>query len=492
METLISGICGYSINPNITWLKLGIQDEKLEDRYGVKDWEENSEKTLYQNYNQSNLYAQVPLFVESAATFGHGVMLIDEDIVDQKIRCSTMNPREIFLDTNEYDEVDTVFRVFYLSLENAVAYFGLDAMSNEIRTTWRDESTRTKPFRILHAVFKNKNRKGGNILKGFKYTSVYVDIDNSHILKEGGYNDLPYAVFIWKKIPGKKYGIGPALMAVTDIKLLHLSEESRATVAQLSAHPPMNVPEKIQGTEELLPDGRNYYKDAGQVISPVQVGANYPITLEVNRDFEQRIKEWFHVDFFIMLQQQTRQMTATEVVELQGEKAAVLSVMVNNLNYALQKIVKRSVDILFRQGKMPELPAALRENRTPMKVDFLGVLAQAQKKAHQTSGIMQGIQIMSAMAQMAQAIPQIAKSFDYVNFPVMLKKAFESAGISQLAIREDDEVQQIWQAQAEAQARAAEEQAMMEQQAQIAQNYNKLNEPVKPGSPLAAMTGGGG
>jgi len=206
---------------------------------------------------------------------------------------------------------------------------------------------------------------------------------------------------------------------------------------------------------------------------------------------EERIKDWFHVDFFLMLQRQSRQMTATEVVELQGEKAAVLSNMVTNLNYALQKIVQRSVDILFRQGKMPELPAALRDNRTSMKVDFIGILAQAQKKAHQTSGIMQGIQIMGALAQLAPAIPQIAEAFDYVDASVIMKKGFEAGGMSQLAIREEDDVQKLRQARAQAQMEAAQQQQMMQEEEAVMKNYRQLNEPVNPQGALAQMAGGG-
>jgi hypothetical protein len=322
------------------------------------------------------------------------------------------------------------------------------------------------------------------------YSSVFIDLDNSHVISESGYYDFPYAVFTWKKTMGKKYGIGPALCAVNDVRLLHKTEESRLQVAQLSARPPMNIPQKLKGTEDLVPDGRNYYMAHDQVISPIQVGANFPITLEITRDMEERIKDWFHVDFFLMLQRQSRQMTATEVVELQGEKAAVLSNMVTNLNYALQKIVQRSVDILFRQGKMPELPAALQNNRTSMKVDFIGILAQAQKKAHQTSGIMQGIQIMGALAQLAPAVPQIAEAFDYVDASVILKKGFEAGGMSQLAIREEDDVQKMRQARAQAQAEAAQQQAMMQEQEAVMKNYQQLNEPVNPQGALAQMAGG--
>ncbi|MDR1909666.1 MAG: head-tail connector protein [Spirochaetaceae bacterium] len=492
LETLVSGICGYAINPNILWQKLGLEDGGLEKRYGVKDWLEEAEGKLYQQYNKGNLYSQMPQFVESAAVFGHGIMLVEEDAVEGRIRCSAMNNRECWLDTNEYDEADTVFREYSMTYETAAAYFGLENLAREIRGQWREDGAKSRRLKILHAVYKNRNGEGQNMTRAFPYVSVYADTAHGHIIREGGYEDFPYAVFWWKRLSGKKYGIGPALMAVRDILLLHKTEESRLQVAQLSARPPMNVPAKMKGYEEIVPDGRNYYQPGGEVISPVNVGANFPITLEVTRDFEERIKDWFHVDFFLMLQQQSRQMTATEVVELQGEKAAVLSTMVTNLNAALRKIVQRSSDILFRREKMPPLPAALQERRSAMRVEFLGVLAQAQRRAHQTQGIMTGIQIMGALASVAQAAPSLMEAFDYIDGGEILKKGFSWSGVSEKVIREEDDVAEIRRARAEAQAAERERQDLAERRKELAQNYTKLNEPVRPGTPLAAMTGGAG
>jgi hypothetical protein len=483
LDTLVSGVCGYSINPNITWLKLGLEDRDLEQEYGVKDWLELVEEALYKAYNDGNLYAQIPGFVESAATFGHGVMLIDEDIANGKLRLATMNTREMYLDTDEYDEVDTVFREFYMTWENAAAYFGFENLAEDIRMNWEEEKAGTKLLRLIHAVYKTKNSRGKYVSRKFPYASVYVDPANRHIIQEGGYADFPYAVFIWKRLMGKKYGMGPAMSAISDINLLHKLEAARLDAAQFSARPVLNVPMSMKGSEEIIPNGRNYYT-GNEVIAPVQIGTNFPITLEITQEQEERIKEWFHVDFFLMLQKMNlNQMTATAVVELQGEKAAVLSNMVSNLNSALHKIVQRSVDILFRQGKLPELPYAFQKTRTSMKVEFIGVLAQAQKKAHQTSGIMQGLQIMNALAQMAQAVPGIQEAFDYVNVPEILKSGFRSGGMSELTIREDDEVQAIQQARAQ----AMQQQMAMQQQQELMKNYKNLNEPVNPDSPMGQL-----
>jgi hypothetical protein len=174
-------------------------------------------------------------------------------------------------------------------------------------------------------------------------------------------------------------------------------------------------------------------------------------------------------------------MTATEVMELQGEKAAVLSDLVVALNDALRQIITRSFNILLRKRMIPKPPEALAGSGTRLKVDFTGPLAQAQKKYHEAGGIAQGLQIAGAVGQIAPA------ALDVINFDRLLKAGLEGAGVSQLVINEDEDVEKIRRAKAEAQERAKQEEMAMEQQKNILGNFGKLNEPVKPGSAVEEM-----
>jgi hypothetical protein len=176
-------------------------------------------------------------------------------------------------------------------------------------------------------------------------------------------------------------------------------------------------------------------------------------------------------------------MTATEVMELQGEKAAVLSDLVVALNGALQQIIKRSFNILWRRGMIPPPPEALMGSGARLKVDFTGPLAQAQKKYHEAGGIAQGLQMAGAVAQIAPG------ALDVINFDRLLKRGFEGAGVSQLVINEDEDVAEMRRARAEAQARAQQQEMAMEQQRNILGNFGKLNEPVKPGSAIEELAG---
>ena len=55
LKTLVSGITGYSISPNILWQKLSLVDTDLLEQYGVKDWLEAAERVLYAEFARSNL-----------------------------------------------------------------------------------------------------------------------------------------------------------------------------------------------------------------------------------------------------------------------------------------------------------------------------------------------------------------------------------------------------------------------------------------------------
>jgi len=66
LKTLRSGITGYSVSPNISWLKLGFEEREHSESHGAKAWLEAVEKTMYAEFNRSNLYPQVSKFIEFA------------------------------------------------------------------------------------------------------------------------------------------------------------------------------------------------------------------------------------------------------------------------------------------------------------------------------------------------------------------------------------------------------------------------------------------
>ena len=193
------------------------------------------------------------------------------------------------------------------------------------------------------------------------------------------------------------------------------------------------------------------------------------------------IKDWFFVDFFLMLQQKTAQMTATEVIELQGEKAATLSNLIVNLNGSLQRIIERSFNLLYRAGKIPPVPMSLQGQGAKMKVDFIGPLAQAQRKFHTMGGTMQALQAAGPIMQM------FPNAGDYIDGDELMKTAMEGQGLPQNIIREEDDVRKLREQRAQAQAQAQAQQMQMQQTDALMQNADKLGRAAEQGSVMAEL-----
>jgi hypothetical protein len=483
-RTLRSGLIGYSISPNIVWQKLSFENSDHLDAYGVKDWLEEVERTLYAEFGRSNLYQQAGMFIDSAVNYGHGVMLIDEVLGENRLRFTSMKIQEVCLDIDEFDRPDTVFRRYTMKLRNAAEFFGEENLSAARRSDLERKDSLDNEITIIHAVYKRTEFDSESPdAKNMLYASVYIDESEDRILLESGYNEFPYAVFVWEPVTGTPYGESPAIHALDDIRILNKIDEAQLRVAQMAGSPAYNVPDSMRDSVNVVPNGYNYFKKPEEIISPINSGFNFPIAMEMYRHLEDRVKDWFNVDFFLALQRQRpANMTATYVMELQGEKAAVLSDLVVNLNSALEKIIQRSFNILWRQRKIPQPPAALNGSGAQLKVEFMGPLAQAQKKYHESAGISQSMSLIGAVSQIAGP-----SALDAVDFDRTLKRGLEGLGFPQDAIREDEDIQAMRRERAMQQAQLQQQAQAMEAQKALLGNYGKLNEPVKPGSAIDDM-----
>jgi hypothetical protein len=176
----------------------------------------------------------------------------------------------------------------------------------------------------------------------------------------------------------------------------------------------------------------------------------YPFGADREQNMRQIVKERFKVDFFLMLQGAERQMTATEVMERQGEKAAVLGTAIGRLNSeALDPLFERVFMIEANAGRLPPPPPALVELiGTPIEVEYIGPLAQAQRKLFESQGSLRALEVMMPMMQMD---PNVR---DILNMDVVARKLMYTFGVPQEAIRSEEEIFGIRQARAEAQRQA--------------------------------------
>jgi len=479
---LADGLMGYLVSPSMQWFRLIFEIQDLMDLPGAKIWLQETAEALYSAFHRSNFYGQMHEYFLDGGSVGTASIYSEENVMYRKIVFSTLHPAEIFIAENMFGEVDTVHRRFKISAREAVKKFNESKLSLEIRQASKHEPD--KKFEFLHAVFPNEDRMYGKLNSANKrFSSVYMEYSGEDIIQKAGYDDLPYAVWRWRKNSNEWYGRSPALDAMVEILGLNRFSEDVYTASHMAVKPPYNIPEEMRKRLQLYPGGHNFYDKEKRIISPINTNIQYPIAVDFINKKEEIIRKHFRVDFFLMLAEAQRQMTATEIMERQSEKAAVLGATIGRLQSdCLNPIIDRIYSIEKAAGRLPEVPESLIEYAGEnIRVDYLGPLAQAQKRLYKASGVMGTLEKLAVIAKFK---PEILDDFDW---DVIAREIAESHSFPQEAILDPRIVERI----REAKARAMQEQQRLEQVKQVAEMVPKLRQKTEKGSPLEALEAAG-
>ena len=202
---------------------------------------------------------------------------------------------------------------------------------------------------------------------------------------------------------------------------------------------------------------------------------------------ENRIKRAYAADLFLMMDQQTKQMTAREVVERMQEKMQQLGPVVQRMQFEfLSKIIERVYNILDRAGVFPpvedeETLAAIADKE--IRIEYISPLAQAQKM----SGLVNIEQALEFVGQIAQFAPEV---LDKVNYPEAVDRYIDMVGAPAAIKKSKEEFQAIQEQKAEEAAKAKELQqaaAVAQVAAPAAQAARNFSDAAKDGNPALAQ-----
>lgn len=480
-----SGFQGYTANQQSRWFRLAFSDTMLMGQPGVADWIEDCEDILYSVFNRDGLYNSLGELTPDGHTIGVGYLYTEEDLARKRIVFQCRHPRGICVAENAHSEIDTIFEDDYMTHRAAFQRFG-EALSERAK-----DNAKRKPFssiiiRHITMPMDERFRAWGrrDVNPDMPFLSMWYDKTNHAILDVGGYWESPYMAWRYAKNAGEVYGRSPAMNALGDIKGANQIVKSTLALAQLISNPTMIADENLEGHDTLLPNGR-IYVSGEQRFEPVAIGANYPIAVDREERVDAAIDDHFNVRLYLMLQQAQGQMTAREVIERMGEKAAVLGYITGRYQTeVLQPLIRRTFNLLFRAGRIPAPPKIVLDARTEagFDINFQGYLAQVQQRFYQTSGLNASIAYISATAQIFGQ-----ESLDNIDGDVFMREGLEAAGAPAKVIREipDVETRRAQRAQALA---AQQQQAMQFQQSQeVMKNADKLGQRPQPGSPLEQL-----
>lgn len=446
---LAAGLHGGLTSPSRPWFKLGLEDYELEEWDPVKEWLEQVERIFSQVFYRSNFYTEIHEAYLDMGAFGTPCIYVAQDPA-KGLRFSARHIAEIYIAQNHLGRVDTMFRRFANFTARQAMQKWSDAVGKRIR-----ELAEKKPdekVEIIHAVYPREERDTSKAdARNMPFASVYVDVEGKHIIAEGGYKSFPFMVARWSKNANEVYGRSPAMDALPEILSANEARKTLLKAGHKAVDPPIFLPDDglLGGKVNLTPGATNYYRaGAGDIVIPNLAG-NVPIGADMLQDMRERIKEMFFVNLFLAIINR-RNMTATEVEEVAGEKMLLLGPTLGRLlSEIFDPLFDRAFEILWDAGHIPPPPEELAGRS--IHVEYISPLALAQKAA-QVNSIVQTYQVGAVMAQMD---PEV---LDNLNHDQNLRTVAELSGMDQQGLRSLREVQALRQARAQAQQQELEKQ----------------------------------
>lgn len=442
---LIQGLFSWVCSPAIDWLK--VYPAGNGRRYipkAVYEYCQEIEDYIMTVFRKYFVYSAIQMAIRNAVAFGTSCVFIDDTI--DGLAVHNLHIREIFTSENNRGECDVLIRSFELTGRQILEAY--DDVSEAVHKQCSESPQ--KRFKVMHAVypigyFLQIDEEIAKLLKmrNKKFVSVHLFCNNSgephEVIKTAGYDYKPFIVWRMVKSSTSPYGLTPLFDALQDIEILNLEAKTLMESEQLAARPPLFADDMLNGKLKIFPGGITY--GSGDMMPrPIYTGSSLQANIDAINRRTAVIREHLKTDFFLtisQIQQGSRDRTATEIMELKAESAAVMGTIINNIeDEFLHPLIRTITTIEQSYNRMPKFVGDTNEK---LQIELAGPLMQAQRKYLVKQGIEQGLARAAEMAQMFQD-PLILENFDK---DYAVRKLAEINGYPGEGLKTEQEVTQI-------------------------------------------------
>lgn len=485
--TLSAGMMSGMTSPAKPWFRLTTADLELNERGAVKMWLHQVTQRMSTIFLKSNLYNHLPVVYEDLGVFGSGALSVLEDD-ENVIRCEDYPIGSYWIGLDAKNRVRVFYREWQMTIEQLVEEFGGEGVdpdwtrfSDATKAAWENHAYGQR-VTVCHLIVPNDAHDPAMLPAKYKaFHSCKWEAGSPHgpglerWLEESGFDEFPVLVPRWKVSGGDVYATScPGMVALGDIKQLQLQERRGAQALEKMINPPMIGPTSLKhGAPSTLPGGITYiderdgtkgFRTAYEVKVPLdQLEAK-------NQQKREMVNQAFFANLFLMLDSlesartSSQPVTAAEIAAREREKLLVLGPVLERSNEdLLDPLIDRTFAIMLRRGLIPPAPPEL--EGVPLKVEYISVMAQAQKIASLTN-----LERFATFAgEIAQTKPDV---LDKVDTDQLIDVYADATGVDPSLVVPDEQVASMRQAR----AKAAQQQQAVEAASKLAPAAKQVSE----------------
>ncbi|MDB6080014.1 MAG: Bacteriophage head to tail connecting protein [Akkermansiaceae bacterium] len=352
------------------------------------------------------------------SAFGPGNLYVEESFTNPSgLSFDAVPVGSYSIAENADKRVDTVYRDKELTAVQLVQQFG-DNVPKVVKEAYDDSKKRhSTKFKVVHAVYPRDDRNSMLIDAGnMEYASCWFMPSERHLLREGGYQEMPYLVSRYLKWNNEVYGWCPGWQAMAPARQLNLLERIMDGMAEVALYPRILIPSTLEGEVDMTPGGPTIYNPF-QNAKPEEWGGKGRIDAGLERlaRREQEIKDAYHYDLFRMFSDIDKQMTAREVMERATEKLVLFSpTFVRMQEEWLNPLLLRVFRIYMKQRRFPPPPPEVvsQDGRgfhiRPPQILFTSRVALAIRSL-QSAGFMHLLEALQPMLAIDPTVRHVVK-----------------------------------------------------------------------------------
>ena len=452
---LSSSIMGGMTPANSLWFNMDMGEETEEERR----WLDDSADILWQNIHAANFDAAAFEGLIDVVCAGWFALYIDSNREQGGYTFDLWPIASVYCSTSVAGgKIDTVYREYMLTAEQAVKEFGEGNVSVQTAKLARDKPQEKVKF--VHAIYpRSTYMVGAKLAKNMPVASCKVEVDQKKIVSESGYHEMPVVVPRWMLIPDSVYAVGPVLDALPDAKTLNELCRMDLAAGDLAIAGMWIAEDDGVLNPRTVKVGPRKIIIANSVDSmkPLLTGSDFNYAETKIARLQGAIRKTLMAD---QLQAQDGPaMTATEVHVRVALIRQLLGPVYGRLQAEyLQPLIERCFGIAYRAGILGQAPESLAGRN--FTVRYLSPLARSQK-LEQVTAINQ---LVESQLVVAQAKPDV---LDNIDFDAAARFAGEALSVPGDIMRTEAARDQLRQQRAEQQQaqQQAEQQAAMAQMA---------------------------
>ena len=477
---LVNGMATGLTSSARPWFRLRTsRDPELREYQPVKEWLEDVQLLIYTLFSRTNYYDMTKMQYADLGTMGVGATLGIEH-PDYLAVWHHLPVGSFFISLDGGLRVNRLVRQTRMTVEQIYELVGGDRSKlSDVVTRAYDKSEYNVIVPCVHVIERNDdgkgNRKSAGVGKPWRSIKWEVGQNNKNILlSEKGFDSQPFSAPRWETVGDQVYcDTSPGFDALPDLRELQLGARRKGRAMVGMVKPPLAAPAGLARTGLSLDPGTMNYIDAmsGDVIKPL-LQLDPRILTEIRTDLEatsRQVHELFYADLFLAISEMegVQPRNEQELFFRNEEKLSQLGPVVDRVNIEkLEVDIDRAYTILKNLGVLPPIPKELLGQ--PLEVEFVSILAQAQKAAMNT-----------AIERAARFVGFLMASFPDAGLKFDAEQAVDefaaTSGTSPRIIRSDEMVAELKERMAQQQATqaAAAAAAPMRDAAQAAELLSK-------------------